>query len=149
MLIALDHVQLAIPPDGEAEARSFFAGLLGMTEQRKPDPLAGRGGCWFRAGRVHLHCGVESPFVPQQKAHAAFLVDDLIALADRLTTAGVSVSWDESLPDRSRFYANDPFGNRLEFLQAGDGFSERGSLSGDDARSRSAATQRSTSASSL
>jgi catechol 2,3-dioxygenase-like lactoylglutathione lyase family enzyme len=124
-MLAIDHVQLAIPPDGEPVARRFFVGVLGMSEEQKPDALAARGGCWFRAGRVHLHCGVVSPFQPQRKAHAAFLVADLHTLVAKLTRAGSPVRWDDAVAGRRRFYAEDPFGNRLEFIASGHGFSER------------------------
>ena len=105
----LDHVQLAAPPGCEAEARRFFGELLGMREVEKPPALAARGGVWFE----HLHIGVEEGFRPARKAHPAFAVDDLDALASRLG----DVTWDEELPGRRRFYAQDPWGNRLEFLQ--------------------------------
>jgi hypothetical protein len=124
-MLAIDHIQIAIPPDGEPAARAFFIGLLNMSEEEKPAALALRGGCWFRAGRVHVHCGVESPFQPQRKAHPAFLVNDLDALVERLTKAGSPLRWDESVAGRRRFYTDDPFGNRLEFISAGHGFSER------------------------
>ena len=123
--MAIDHVQIAIPIGGEPIARAFFADLLGMAEERKPAPLAVRGGCWFRAGKVHLHCGVETPFTPQRKAHVAFLIESLDELVAKLKAAGVAISWDDAVTDRRRFYADDPFGNRLEFIAAGDGFSER------------------------
>lgn len=122
---SIDHVQLAIPVDGEMAARAFFAGVLGMTEIPKPEPLASRGGCWFRWGMIHLHCGVEKSFAPQRKAHPAFLVGDLDTLSNRLEQAGHPVLWDEALPDRRRFYTADPFGNRIELIAAGSGFSER------------------------
>ncbi len=124
-MIAIDHVQIAIPSGGEAAARAFFAGLLGMAEERKPEALAARGGCWFRAGRIHLHCGVEAPFQPQCKAHIAFLVDQIDTLVAKLADVGIPVKWDESVEGCRRFYADDPFGNRLEFITSGHGFSER------------------------
>ncbi|GHE89012.1 hypothetical protein GCM10018785_65300 [Streptomyces longispororuber] len=62
MLTALDHVQLAAPPGSEAALRAFYGGVLGMTEVPKPAGLAGRGGCWFEAGTVRLHLGVEADF---------------------------------------------------------------------------------------
>ena len=108
----LDHVQLAAPPGCEPEARRFYGGLLGLEEVAKPGPLAGRGGVWFALGDQGLHIGVEDPFVPARKAHPAFRVDDLDGLAERLG----DVTWDDALPGVRRFYAEDPFGNRLEFL---------------------------------
>ncbi len=121
----LDHIQLAMPVGAEEAARGFFGGLLGMSEESKPAPLASRGGCWFRSGSVIVHLGVEADFRPQRKAHPAFCRGDLDALATRLIAAGYPVSWDKALPDRRRFYTADPFGNRIEFLRDGDGFGQR------------------------
>ncbi|MGT2424789.1 VOC family protein [Amnibacterium kyonggiense] len=115
--MALHHTQLAMPRDGEAAARAFYAGALGMTELRKPPVLAARGGCWFRGGGVELHLGVEDPFAPAKKAHPGLLVDDLPGLAAALEAAGRTVTWDDDFPGYDRFYADDPFGNRLEFLE--------------------------------
>src|SRR3954463_9370666 len=114
-ITGIDHVQVAAPNDCEAEARAFYGALLGLEELPKPEPLAARGGCWFRAGAQELHVGVEQPFAPALKAHPGFVVTDLAALASRLPAAGVGVTYDDSIPDATRFYAADPFGNRLEF----------------------------------
>ena len=54
MIVGYDHVQVAIPAGGEAAARAFYGGLLGMTEVAKPESLASRGGCWFVAGSAHI-----------------------------------------------------------------------------------------------
>jgi catechol 2,3-dioxygenase-like lactoylglutathione lyase family enzyme len=124
MLLAIDHIQLAMPPAGEAAARTFFVGLLGMSEEDKPQELKTRGGCWFRGGKVHIHCGVESPFQPQRKAHPAILVTDLDSLAQTIGRANLPIRWDDTVPGRKRFYTDDPFGNRIEFIAAGNGFSE-------------------------
>ena len=67
-------------------------------------------------GAVRLHFGVEQDFRPARKAHPAFRVADLDALRRRLEAAGVAIVDDEALPGERRFYAADPFGNRLEFL---------------------------------
>ena len=116
-IIAIDHVQVAAPPDCESAARAFYGGLLGLPELEKPEPLAARGGCWFRAGALELHVGVEDPFAPARKAHPGFVVDDLEALRARLAAQGIAARDDHDLPGAVRFYADDPFGNRLEFRQ--------------------------------
>lgn len=112
------HVQLAMPPAGESDARVFYGQVLGMTEIEKPPVLAVRGGVWFRGGGLELHLGVEEDFQPARKGHPGILVDDLAEVHDRLVASGQRVSWDEDLPGFLRFYVQDPFGNRLEFLQS-------------------------------
>jgi catechol 2,3-dioxygenase-like lactoylglutathione lyase family enzyme len=117
----LDHVQLAAPPGCEAQARSFYGGVLGLREAPKPQSLRARGGVWFAlAGRQQLHVGVEQQFVAARKAHPALAVDRLALgeLAARLAAAGCDVRWDETIPSVRRFYVDDPWGNRLEFLAA-------------------------------
>jgi catechol 2,3-dioxygenase-like lactoylglutathione lyase family enzyme len=121
----LDHVQIAMPPGGEDAARQFYGALLGMTEIPKPAQLAGRGGCWFQAPGIQLHMGVERDFIPARKAHPALLVADLGALQERLAAAGVATTPDDTVPGVRRCYAADPFGNRIEFIQDGDGFSQQ------------------------
>ena len=114
---ALHHVQLAIPRGGEDQCRAFWGGLLGMTEVEKPPVLAARGGCWFRGGGLEVHLGVEQEFTPARKAHPGILIRNLEGLARSLDRAGVEVTWDPEFPGHDRFYAADPFGNRLEFLE--------------------------------
>lgn len=113
----LHHVQLAIPPGGEDRSRAFWGAVLGMTELDKPPALAARGGCWFRGGGVEVHLGVEADFAPARKAHPGLLVVGLRELAARLEENGADVIWDGEFPGHDRFYAHDPFGNRLEFLE--------------------------------
>jgi len=116
-ITGIDHVQVAAPPGCEAAARAFYGGLLGLEEMPKPEALAARGGCWFRAGAQELHVGVEEPFAPARKAHPGLVADDLATLADRLGTAGREVSFEDSIPGSERLYVADPFGNRLEIRQ--------------------------------
>ncbi|GGV38703.1 VOC family protein [Streptomyces spectabilis] len=117
MLTALDHVQLAAPRGSEPVLRAFYVDVLGMEEVAKPPVLAGRGGCWFRAGSVQLHIGVEDGFRPARKAHPGLRVVGIDAYAARLVARGAAVTWDGLLPGHRRFYAHDPAGNRLEFLE--------------------------------
>jgi len=113
----IDHVQIAAPKGCEADARRFFVDLLGLTEIEKPEPLRSRGGCWFEVGSRQLHIGVEDPFQPAAKAHPAFAVSDIDALFTTLDSAGVKCDWDEAVAGLRRFYARDPWGNRLEFTE--------------------------------
>lgn len=115
-VIALDHIQLAMPAGREAEARAFYAGLFGLAEVEKPAALAQRGGCWFERGLVKVHLGVEPEFRPARKAHPAVTVADLDALARLLSEAGHKPAWDDAIPGVRRFYVEDPVGNRIEFM---------------------------------
>ncbi len=123
-IVGLDHVQIAMPPGGEEAARRFYGELLGLAEIEKPAALQGRGGCWFGNGRVQLHLGIQANFVPATKAHPAFLVRDLAALSATLAAAGFPLKLDESVPERQRGHVFDPFGNRIELIQDGDGFQQ-------------------------
>ena len=116
-IVGVDHVQLAMPTDREAEARAFYCGLLGIPEIAKPPALAARGGAWFESGRVKVHLGVDPDFRPARKAHAGFLVSGLDALTHALRSAGYEVVEDEPLEGYFRVYVNDPFGNRLELME--------------------------------
>jgi len=111
VITGIDHVQLAMPAGGEDAARSFYSGVLGLSEAEKPEPLRAGGGVWFAPG---IHLGVEADFRPARRAHPGMRVDDLDALAARLVEEGYRVSWDDRWPGVRRFYTFDPFGNRLE-----------------------------------
>lgn len=99
-------------------ARGFYAGLLGIPERAKPAKLAARGGCWFETPGVKLHLGVEVDFRAARKAHPALLVVDLEALVKVLAAAGAAVATDGSVDGRARCFVEDPFGNRIELMQA-------------------------------
>lgn len=116
-VIGLDHVQLAMPAGGEDDATAFYEGILGITRVPKPPHLAGRGGCWFESGDLKVHLGVDAEFRPATKAHPAFIVDDVQALASEMAAAGYEVVDDEPLVGYDRVYVNDPFGNRIELMQ--------------------------------
>ncbi len=117
-ILRLDHVQIAIPPGGETEARNFYGGVLRMREIRKPEVLAARGGCWFDGGDVQVHLGVDSDFRPAKKAHPAFVVDGLAGLLARAVDAGFTVAHDVPVGTYVRAFVFDPFGNRLELMEA-------------------------------
>lgn len=115
--LRIDHIQIAAPPACESAARDFYGSLLGMTEIEKPPVLRARGGCWFECGTQQLHIGVEHDFRPAKKAHPAFAVPRLDELREVLKARGIAVIDDDNLPGARRFYAEDPWGNRLEFVE--------------------------------
>lgn len=113
----IDHIQIAAPMGCEEKARMFFTNLLGFEEIEKPEALRKNGGVWFMAGSIQLHIGVEKDFSPAKKAHPAFCVKNIDELKQFLKSKNVEYSNDDRLPGANRFYLNDPFGNRLEFLE--------------------------------
>jgi catechol 2,3-dioxygenase-like lactoylglutathione lyase family enzyme len=113
----LDHLQIAAPEGCEDAAREFYGRLLGMSEIEKPSELRKRGGCWFQCGSQQLHIGVERTFQPARKAHPAFAVTNIDELRETLLAHGFVVIDDENLPGSQRFYSEDPWGNRIEFLE--------------------------------
>jgi len=113
----IDHVQLAMPPGRESEARAFYESVLGIPEVPKPPNLAKRGGCWFIRGSLRIHLGVENDFRAARKAHPAFVVEDLSALKAAIEVAGYACMADEPLDGYNRIYTHDPFGNRIELME--------------------------------
>jgi catechol 2,3-dioxygenase-like lactoylglutathione lyase family enzyme len=117
-VIGLDHVQLAMPPGRESEAEAFYAGFLGFVRIPKPEPLAQRGGCWFAAGPVAVHLGVEAGFRPARKAHPALVVRDLAGLAAAAAAEKIELRPNPDQPEGAGYYVDDPFGNRIELIDA-------------------------------
>jgi catechol 2,3-dioxygenase-like lactoylglutathione lyase family enzyme len=125
-IVGIDHVQLAMPPGAEDEARRFYGSILGLREVPKPPELAGRGGCWFAGPHAAIHLAPEPGFQALVTAHPALIVRDLGAARKALTAAGVAIEDDDSGLPVQRCYVRDPFGNRIELDDAHDaGFSAR------------------------
>ena len=78
----------------------------------------GRGGCWFENQEVRVHLGVEPGFRPAGKAHPALVVERLDSLVEALADGGHPVTWDKELAGVRRCYVADPFGNRIELIEA-------------------------------
>ena len=115
---SIDHVQLAMSPGKEDQARAFYQVLLGMVEIPKPPELAKRGGCWFESGSVQIHLGVETDFRPAKKAHPALRCRDYPTLVQRLRDAGIEVTEPNDIPGVKRCHISDPFGNRIELVSS-------------------------------
>ncbi|HYI15341.1 MAG TPA: VOC family protein [Thermomicrobiales bacterium] len=117
-ICGIHHAQITIPRGREDDARAFYVDLLGLIEIPKPDVLQGRGGIWLRIDSQRVHAGVEDGVDRTlTKAHLAYVVDDLVAIRDRLTAAGYAIDADVPLPGMTRCELRDPFGNRVELIQ--------------------------------
>ena len=108
-----------MPPGGEDMARGFYRDLLGMAEIPKPPELAKRGGCWFESGEVQIHLGVEKDFRPAKKAHPALRCRDYAAFVGTVVRCRRSnVVEVDDIPGVRRCHIHDPFGNRIELIDA-------------------------------
>jgi catechol 2,3-dioxygenase-like lactoylglutathione lyase family enzyme len=118
-VVRLSHVTVTIPLGAEDVARGFYAGLLGLKEIAKPAALDDHGGAWFDAGGLDVHVSVEDArSAPDVRRHFGLECDDLEALRTRLERAGVRT--EDGRPARwRRFFAWDPFGNRIEIHEVG------------------------------
>ncbi len=126
-VFGIDHVQLTMPLRGEPEARRFYGEILGLREVAKPAALADRGGCWFVGpGGTAIHLGIDQRFIAAKKAHLCLIVGDLTAARRRLAATDTPVIEDDAQAGLDRCYTADPFGNRIELVDALDaGFTAR------------------------
>lgn len=121
LIAGLHHLAMPMPVGQEAAAREFYGAFLGFEDIVKPEHLRSMGGVWFQMpdGR-QLHLQSEPDFHRWVKPHPAFAVRDLDTLAAQFEARGHTPRWDTRWTGVRRFYATDPFGNRLEFVAAGD-----------------------------
>ncbi|MDP9327705.1 MAG: VOC family protein [Actinomycetota bacterium] len=117
-LIGIHHVQLAMPDGEDADAVAFYADTLGLIQVPRPEALSPRGGVWFVSGDLEVHLGVEDQFRPAVKAHPAILVKGLGKIRTRIEDAGYKISDTVQIEGFDRVYVRDPFGNRLELIEA-------------------------------
>lgn len=115
--IGIEHIQLAAPPDGEEACRSFYLGVLGLSEVPRPVTGAGRSFLWVQLGAHQIHFRPDPEFKAAKFAHPGILVRGVEALVARLKAAGFAVTTEQSIA-ADRFHVRDPFGNRLEFIEA-------------------------------
>lgn len=125
LIVGLDHVNLTIEEGAEAldRAKAFYAGLLGLEPRPRPDNAESPSGAWYQCGAQQVHLNSENGASGLNRAsrrHAAFRVANLDALAARLKAAGLEMKAGRPLPGQKRFFVRDPFGNRLEFVEAID-----------------------------
>jgi len=119
MNLRLTHINVTMPKGCEDKARVFYAGLLGLREIPKPEPIRIRGGVWFDAGGLDVHVSVEENRTgPDNYRHFGLECADVENLRAKLKAAGVVTNDGRTVPWR-RFFVNDPFGNRIEIHEAG------------------------------
>jgi catechol 2,3-dioxygenase-like lactoylglutathione lyase family enzyme len=119
MIQRLHHAQITIPSNATDQARAFYSDLLGLREIPKPKSLQARGGFWLEISGQEIHISLEDGVDRNTtKAHLAYQVDGLEFWRSRLSNAGFAILEGVPIPGFERFEIRDPFGNRLEMIQA-------------------------------
>ena len=111
--LAVHHVSINVS-DVEA-ARSFYTGVLGLTE-RSDRPDFGFGGAWLDAGGQQVHL-IESHSTPAPGQHFALQVENLAAVVDELRGQGIKVSDPRPVGTSLQAFLDDPSGNGVELHQ--------------------------------
>jgi hypothetical protein len=76
-VVAIDHVQIAVPRAQVAECLSFCRTILCLAEIERAAALKVRGGAWSQVGALQLHVGIDPKHSPKSKRHVCFLVTSL------------------------------------------------------------------------
>lgn len=111
-----DHVNVCVPIEKIAEARSFYADVLGLKPKPRPDHVFDTPGHWFQLADIEFHVGVEPPSGHTFR-HTAFEVTNLAACRQHLIDNGIAIEEQPLIEGRDRLMFADPFGNRMELLE--------------------------------
>ena len=119
MIVGLHHAQITIPKGAEKEGKAFYCGILHLPEIEKPESLKGRGGFWLKVGDRDVHVGTEDGVDRSKtKAHLAYQVNDISYWRTALVENNIEILEGIPIPGYERFEFRDPFGNRVEMIQA-------------------------------
>lgn len=119
MILGLHHAQITIPKGKEKAGKQFYCDVLGLEEVEKPESLKGRGGFWLKVGDRDVHVGTEEGVDRRKtKAHLAYLVHDVSYWKTILEQIDIHPIEGVPIPGYDRFEFRDPFGNRVEMIQA-------------------------------
>lgn len=124
-LLRVQHVSLPVPPsdDALAAARRFYGEILGLEERPRP-PVLPMPGLWYAIGDQEIHILVEAGAAElnqRSRRHPCLQTGDVVALRAQLEAHGVPTrDHDGDIPGRPRFFATDPAGNTIEFVQFED-----------------------------
>lgn len=111
---SINRVQLAFPLGEQAQVRRFYASLVGLTELKFPAD----GALHFVAGSQRIDLVPTAQWSPPSAVSVlAFEVQNLPRLRHQFLQADIALEEQHPLPGYLRFFAKDPAGNQLEFLE--------------------------------
>lgn len=114
IVTGLDHVNVSVPEELEAEVARWYSDVLGVNEIVKPEGTRDRGR-WFDLGNAQLHLSVAERN-PPHGAHFCVVVPDFDSFIDRLRSRGNHIEQACPIPGRHRCFTRDPAGNRVEIM---------------------------------
>jgi catechol 2,3-dioxygenase-like lactoylglutathione lyase family enzyme len=124
----LNHCAIGAPSGGQDKVRQFYGKVLGLKEVALPPTLtAVYEIVWFELLDFLLHIEFSHNFVQPKTwmengvimlgRHVALEVKDIKAVRKTIVDSGAVIHEAVALPDRDRFYCEDPFGNVIELIE--------------------------------
>jgi catechol 2,3-dioxygenase-like lactoylglutathione lyase family enzyme len=115
-VVRIQHASVPMPAGGNDKGRHFYGETLGLTEITPPDVLGNERFVWFQVGdsgdEIHLYTDDRGPNSPGQ--HICIQVDDPDTVRSKLEENGYGTADTDPIPNRPRFFTQDPFENRVE-----------------------------------
>ncbi|MEJ6402856.1 hypothetical protein [Yoonia sp. 2307UL14-13] len=111
------EVHVPMEPEEEPAMRAFYLDLIGMDEMRAPTWPKEQDGFWAILGTRRTYFGLSPSFTVKAGILPTFAIRDLDAMADRLTTAGHEIAWDNRFDYARRLATLDPAGNGIVFVR--------------------------------
>jgi len=116
-ILALDHLAIPVPPGKIDDARKFYGGILGLEETTGSSKPGKQDSAWFRVGelRIRFYAGQAEGGTPFA---LTFQVTQLPRWEACLKQHGIAIAQRDRPPRLARLEFTDPFGNRIELVEA-------------------------------
>jgi len=112
----IDHVHVTVPEGEEHKAQQFYANVLGFENMSRAKELSNSSGYWFKVADIEFHIDTKGD-VAKGRQHFALEIGNIKEARQHLEANGVTIIEQTPIADRHRFMFQDPWGNRIEFLQ--------------------------------
>jgi len=118
-VVSLSHVNITVPAEAEAAAKTFYQTVLGLKEIPKPAGTRQNLGAWYELGGLQLHLSVEEKATnAASDRHVCYVVADIAVAERHIRDSGAEIISDpRPIAGVKRFYVRDPGGNLIEITQ--------------------------------
>lgn len=119
----LNHITINAPKGAHDKVRKFYGEVFKLKEIPFPEELVGIYDIiWYQFMDIVLHVEFSETYLEEQKhfdisRHIAVDVENIEAGRKELEECGINIIEGTPLPDRQRFYIQDPFGNTFEIIE--------------------------------